>query len=142
MRLPNTVFFSKMNATTIRTIMTTTARRMDVPGMLRLPSTPKESGRLDYDIPIEGLQAALTFLPTDHPIVPHIRAAIDRGIDFLVRAQVKEGPYVGGLPQAISRLPDDGSSEVRAFNAQATEIRIDYVQHSLSALLQYLQRGH
>jgi hypothetical protein len=91
---------------------------------------------------LEGLQAALTFLPADHPIVPHIRAAIDRGIDFLVRAQVKEGPYAGGLPQAISRLPDDGSPGVRAFNAQATEIRIDYVQHSLSALVQYLQRAH
>lgn len=91
---------------------------------------------------LEGLQAALTFLPADHPIVPHVRAAIDRGIDFLVRAQVKEGPYAGGLPQAISRLPDDGSADVRAFNAQATEIRIDYVQHSLSALVQYLQRAH
>jgi hypothetical protein len=91
---------------------------------------------------LEGLQAALTFLPADHPIIPHMHAAIDRGIDFLIRAQVKEGPYAGGLPQAISRLPDDGSEAVRAFNRQATEIRIDYVQHSLSALLQYLQRPH
>ena len=90
---------------------------------------------------LEGLQAALTFLPADHPIVPHIRAAIDRGIDFLVRAQVKDGPYAGGLPQAIARLPDDGTADVRAFNRQATEIRIDYVQHSLSALVQYLQRA-
>ncbi len=90
---------------------------------------------------LEGLQAALTFLPADHPMVPHIRAAIDRGIDFLVRAQVKEGTHAGGLPQAISRLPDDGTDAVRTFNEQATEIRIDYVQHSLSALVQYLQRA-
>jgi len=89
---------------------------------------------------IEGLLAALTFLPPDHPIVPHVRAAIDRGIDFLVRAQVKDGPFAGGLPQAIVRLPDDGLAATRAFNAQATEIRIDYVQHSLSAMVQYLQR--
>lgn len=89
---------------------------------------------------LEGLQAALTFLPADHPIVPHIRAAVDRGVDFLLRAQVKDGPYAGGLPQAITRLPDDGSPEARSFNQRATEIRIDYVQHSLSALVQYLQR--
>jgi hypothetical protein len=90
---------------------------------------------------LEGLQAALTFLPADHPIVPHIRAAIDRGMDFLLRAQVKSGPYAGGLPQAIARLPDDGTADVRAFNQQATEIRIDYVQHSLSAMVLYLQRA-
>jgi hypothetical protein len=90
---------------------------------------------------LEGMQAALTFLPADHPIIPHIRAAVDRGIDFLVRAQVQEGPHAGGLPQAISRLPDDGTEAVQAFNRQATEIRIDYVQHSLSALVQYLQRA-
>jgi hypothetical protein len=89
---------------------------------------------------LEGLQAALTFLPAEHPIVPHVRAAVDRGIDFLVRAQVKEGPYAGGMPQAITRVPEDGTDATRKFNAQATEIRIDYVQHSLSALLQYLQR--
>ena len=91
---------------------------------------------------LEGLQAALTFLPPDHPIVPHMRAAIDRGIDFLLRAQVKDGPYAGGMPQAITRLPEDGSSEVHGFNQRATEIRIDYVQHSLSALVQYLQRAN
>jgi hypothetical protein len=90
---------------------------------------------------LEGLQAALTFIPLDHPIVPHMRAAIGRGIDFLLRAQVRDGPYAGGMPQAISRLPEDGSAEVHGFNQRATEIRIDYVQHSLSALVQYLQRA-
>ncbi|MCJ7452453.1 MAG: hypothetical protein MUO39_08270 [Steroidobacteraceae bacterium] len=90
---------------------------------------------------LEGMLAALTFLPPDHPIVPHIRAASDRGIDFLVRSQVKEVQYKGGMPRAGARLPDAGRKETREFNAQATEIRIDYVQHSLSAMVQYLQRG-
>ena len=90
---------------------------------------------------LEGMLAALTFLPPDHPIVPHLRAVIDRGIDFLVRAQVQDGQYAGGWPQAIARLPDDGQQKTMEFNAQATEIRIDYVQHSLSALVQYLQRS-
>jgi hypothetical protein len=42
---------------------------------------------------------------------------------------------------ASARLPDDGTAATRRFNAEATEVRIDYVQHSLSALVQYLQRG-
>ena len=90
---------------------------------------------------LEGLQAALEFLPPNHPIVPHVRAAVDRGIDFLVRAQVQSGPYAGAFPKASARLPDDGTGATRRFNAEATEVRIDYVQHSLSALVQYLQRG-
>jgi hypothetical protein len=89
---------------------------------------------------LEGLQAALGFLPSDHPIVPHVNAAVERGIDFLVRAQVKQGRYVGAFPKAIARLPEDGTEATGRFNADATEVRIDYVQHSLSALVQYLQR--
>ena len=90
---------------------------------------------------LEGMLAALTFLPPEHPIVPHVHAAIDRGIDFLVRAQIKEGTYAGGLPMSISRLPNDGNPKTIKFNARATEIRIDYVQHSLSAMVQYLARN-
>ena len=88
---------------------------------------------------LEALLAALTFLPADEPIRPHIEAAVHRGIEFLLRAQVKDGPYAGGMPTAITRLPYDGTERVREFNDRATEIRIDYVQHSLSALVQYLR---
>jgi hypothetical protein len=89
---------------------------------------------------LEGLQAALTFLPADHPIVPHIRAAIARGVDYLLRAQLKAGPYVGGFPGVITAVPETGAPAVHALNIEATEVRIDYVQHALSALVQYLQR--
>jgi hypothetical protein len=89
---------------------------------------------------LEGLQAALTFLPSDHPIVPHIEATVDRGIAFLLRAQIKEGPHAGALPSSITTLPDDRKPETRRFNEHATEVRIDYVQHSLSAMVQYLER--
>jgi hypothetical protein len=89
---------------------------------------------------LEGLQAALTFLPSDHPIVPHIHATVERGIDFLLRAQVKEGPHAGALPTSIAMLPDDGAPDTQRFNERATEVRIDYVQHSLSAMVQYLKR--
>jgi hypothetical protein len=89
---------------------------------------------------LEGLLAALRYLPADHPIVPHIESAAHRGIEFLVRAQVRDGPYAGALPHAISRLPDDGGGPRTAeFNRLATEVRIDYVQHAMSAMIQYLQ---
>jgi hypothetical protein len=88
---------------------------------------------------MEGLIAALSFLPNDHPIRPHIEAAVHRGIDFLLRAQVKGGEFDGGMPQAIMTLPEDGSEEVAKFNREATEVRIDYVQHALSAFVQYLR---
>jgi hypothetical protein len=86
---------------------------------------------------LEGLLAALTFLPPEYPIVRHIEAVAHRGMAFLMRAQVRDGPYAGGMPAAITRLPDDGTAETRRFNADATVIRIDYVQHALSAMVQY-----
>ena len=45
---------------------------------------------------------------------------------------------LAGVPQAIGTLPDNGTDEVTKFNAHATEIRIDYVQHAMSAMVQYL----
>ena len=87
---------------------------------------------------LEGLLAALTFLPSDHPIVPHIRAAVNRGIDFVLRAQVKDGPHAGGVPYAISTLPSNLGGDAK-FNQNAkTKIQIDHFQHSVSALARYL----
>jgi hypothetical protein len=87
---------------------------------------------------LEGLLAALTFLPPSHPITPHVAAAAHRGIDYLMQAQIKEGPHAGGMPSDVSTVADDGSEAARKFNAQSTEVRIDYVQHALSAMVQYL----
>lgn len=88
---------------------------------------------------LEGLLAARTILPLGHPIIPHVNAAIHRGVDFLIRAQIKDGPYIGALPFAIATVPDDTVGSMAAFNAQATEIRIDYVQHAMSAMVQYVE---
>lgn len=87
---------------------------------------------------LEGLLAARTFLTADQPITAHVDAAIHRGVDFLIRAQTKEGPYAGALPYAITTIADDGAGPTAAFNARATEVRIDYVQHGMSAMVQYL----
>jgi hypothetical protein len=87
---------------------------------------------------LEGLLAALAFLPEVHPMRKHVEAAVHRGVDFLLRAQVRGGPYDGALPFAITRVPLDSGTGAAEFNAQAGEIRIDYVQHSMSAMVQYL----
>ena len=88
-----------------------------------------------------GPNRALTFLPGDHPIVPQVTRAVHRGMAFMLRAQWPDGQHAGGIPMAIEWLPDDGRPETARFNANATEIRIDYVQHALSAMLQYRQLG-
>ena len=90
---------------------------------------------------LEGLLAALAVLPSGHPMVPHVIAAVHRGMAFVLRAQWPNGQHAGGIPMAIERLAGDGRPETVRFNANATEIRIDYVQHALSALLQYRQLG-
>jgi hypothetical protein len=86
---------------------------------------------------LEALLAALEFLPPSHPITPHVTSAVHRGTGFVLRAQVQSGPFDGGIPLAISALPVDGSVAAAKFNAQVGEIRIDYVQHALSAMVQY-----
>lgn len=87
---------------------------------------------------IEGLLAALTFLPERHGALRgRIRAAAKEGIAFLLRAQVTEGPHRGAIPRAIERRGDQPADS--PFNRRATEVRIDYVQHALSAWIQYLE---
>jgi hypothetical protein len=74
---------------------------------------------------MEGLLAALEFLPIDE-FRARVEAATGRGIAFLLRAQIKSGPYAGGVPSAfLTGAP--GTSE----------IRIDSIQHALSAWVRY-----
>jgi len=78
----------------------------------------------------------LEWLPEDHSDYLSIEASIHLGTEFLLRAQITEGEFAGGFPRAIKLSPDwvDGAE---SFNRRATEIRIDYVQHALSAMIQY-----
>ncbi len=91
---------------------------------------------------LEGLMAALAFLPKAHESLrQQLRVVADAGVLFLMRTQVKAGKYAGGIPRAATqRTGEDASS---SFNRRATEVRIDYVQHALSAWLAYadLQGG-
>ncbi len=87
---------------------------------------------------LEGLLAALTFLPaSQRQLRAQIGAAIHLGIAFLLRAQIDKGPHAGAVPRAVMKLKDK-SKRARKFNRRVTEVRIDYVQHALSACLGYL----
>jgi len=72
---------------------------------------------------LEGLLAALEFLP-DGDLHRQIRSAADRGIGFLLRSEIATGEYAGGFLESST-------------GAQRDQIRIDYVQHALCALLRY-----
>jgi hypothetical protein len=83
---------------------------------------------------LEGLLAELEFLPENATdFRTRIETSVDRGIAFLLRSQIATGPYAGGIPGAVFGA---GSVVLKA-NAGASDIRIDYVQHALCALLRY-----
>lgn len=90
---------------------------------------------------LEGLLAALTFLPEDE--YAGLRAQIEtagcEGVAFLVRSQIVEGPYCGGIPRAPlgAGFPAGQPRHNKKPNAAATEIRIDFVQHAMSAMMHY-----
>lgn len=86
---------------------------------------------------LEGLLAALSFLPPNHAIIPKIETAVSRGVAFLMRSQVSQGEYQGAIPRAIAPL-NKNTTTAQAFNRRVTEVRIDYIQHTMSALMQYL----
>jgi hypothetical protein len=83
---------------------------------------------------LEGLLATLEFLPAeDAALRAQIEAAAKSGIEFLLRAQIATGPYAGGMPQTVL---GDGSDPKNA-ELRGSDVRIDYVQHALSAWLRY-----
>jgi hypothetical protein len=87
---------------------------------------------------LEGLVAALSFVPeSEQDLRQRMTLAIEQGLAFLYRAQVREGEHVGGMPRAITRLPASHPLSNHQFNRRATEIRIDYVQHAMSAMLDF-----
>jgi len=74
---------------------------------------------------MEGLLAALEFLPQGNQRT-QIKESVDHGIAFLLRVQIHDGIYAGGMPGAD--IPT---------NPGTSDIRIDFVQHTLCAWLRY-----
>jgi hypothetical protein len=107
------------------------ARELDAPGSF-LPegtSTPTATR-------LEGLAALHSVLSERHePLRRQIRTAIERGIAFLLRCQVRGGRADGGVLRALRPLPGAPPD----FNRRQQEIRIDYNQHALSALIGWLR---
>ena len=87
-------------------------------------------------IRLEGLLAALTFIPSEMAdLRSRTRSACHSGMQFLLRTRIRAGDLRGGVPRAARPLP---SSEAAAeFNRRVGEVRIDYVQHALSAMILY-----
>ncbi len=94
-------------------------------------STPTATG-------LEGLLALYRILPADHPFRGELGPAVDHGVGFLLACQVQGGEGRGGFLRALRKIQGETK-----FNARQAEIRIDYVQHAMSALLEYhrLLRG-
>jgi hypothetical protein len=89
---------------------------------------------------LEGLLAALTFLPSDEAeLRREMETAIHQGIAFLVRAQVRSGELDGAIPRAVGPSRPRGSRRLPFVDPRASEVRIDYVQHALSAMIRYLE---
>ncbi len=77
---------------------------------------------------LEGLLAASEFLKPSE-LRTKVEAIIERAVAFLLRMQITSGLYSGGIPGAFATKSLDSS-----------EIRIDYLQHTLSAWLRYQKR--
>ena len=85
---------------------------------------------------LEGLVALYNLLPMDHHDRPRILESIEAGLGFVLRAQVQSGAGQGGFTRSF-RKRLGFSREIRDANRRQAEIRIDYVQHALSALVGY-----
>jgi hypothetical protein len=91
---------------------------------------------------LEGLLAVLDYLPPERAETrASIRQAAREGIAFLLNSQVRSGPLAGGMPRAHGRLPWLHPDNRGTFNERATEIRIDYVQHAMCAMMQFERMG-
>ena len=87
---------------------------------------------------MEGLLAALAFLPCEkEELRTSIEEACHRGLGFLRRSQIVEREASGGVPRSIYGNPRFAHLVDKDRDPRATEIRIDYTQHALSAMMQY-----
>lgn len=85
---------------------------------------------------LEGILAAMTYLPENDPLRSKIMIAADLAITQLLNAQIKDGENRGAMPRSV-RKKEGASLSVKSFNKRAAEVRIDYVQHAMSAVQQY-----
>ncbi len=85
---------------------------------------------------LEGLLAAEFLFRDDSEYHRKLRISMSWAMRFSLSARFTKGPNTGAVPRAIARIMSN-HRDARTFNRRATEVRIDYVQHALSAFLQY-----
>lgn len=85
---------------------------------------------------LEGLLASRSIFSNDEAKIALIDPAIRRGIEFLLRSQVSGGKFAGAFPRAIGKI-SPVFQDAGKFNRRSEEVRIDYVQHALCALMQF-----
>ncbi|MGI6657138.1 MAG: hypothetical protein ACOX5Z_10005 [Desulfobulbus sp.] len=87
---------------------------------------------------VEALLALHTILARTDPMLAHgIRTCCDEAIGFLLNAQFTTGPCRGGFPRSGGIRGADAF-----FRAQERTVRIDTVQHALSALIGFTRSRH
>ena len=82
---------------------------------------------------VEALAAALEIIGQKDTVLTNtIHSSMQDAVTFLVRAQITQGRYAGGIPRRAGHHKNGPF-----FNNRAGEIRIDYVYHTLNALVEY-----
>lgn len=85
---------------------------------------------------LEGLQAALEVLDEERTwLRARIRGAVRGGVDYLLRAPLKSGPLEGAVTHAIKPPPWYIFNDANSTGERWREVRIDYTQHTISALV-------
>lgn len=87
---------------------------------------------------LEGILAMLPWLSHEQfAIRQWSEHTTTEGIRFLLESQIRDGELVGGIPRSVRSWQEGDPFFTEAFNRRVGEIRIDYVQHSLSAFIAY-----
>jgi len=87
---------------------------------------------------LEGLLSAITYIPlNDTAAIEFILTTINDGTEFLLNAQLKDGPHAGAITRGFIPASEIASGVFDYSDKRVPEIRIDYVQHALSAWIQY-----
>ncbi len=85
---------------------------------------------------LEGLLATESLFRDEPDLHRKLSIGVSWGIRFLLNAQIKTGQYKGAFTRATARIASSHPN-AQSFNRRTTEVRIDYVQHALSAFIQY-----
>jgi len=129
-----------------RTRLTAYARRscqaiIDARG--RLLHVARSAGCLTPDLTTagtsrrtSGMLASLAVLPShEQPLREYMHRASEEGLGYLLRSQVIEGRYAGGIPNVgVESRPEFATAAKRGRG-----IRLDDVHHALAAMLLYDQ---